>query len=178
MRLAVAGGAHLLAIDLDARLAAANRGPEVDRGLVFKIGAGLRTARRLGMLRARENAGEDVFEAAKAPAGLALAAMLTWVAARETVEVEAAKIDGRPAALALLARVGLGLRGIDLIGVETHLVVNLALLLVAQNVVGFGDLLELLLSLFVAGVHVRVVFARSFPESLADIILRSRFLDA
>ena len=177
VRLAVAGGAHFLAIDLYACLAAANRRPEVDRGLVFKIGARLRTARRVRVLRARKNAGENVFEAAKALRARALA--LAGNTARETVEVEAAEVDRRPvAALALLARVGLGRRGIDLVGVEADLVVNLALLLVAKNVVGLGDLLELLLSLLVARVHVRVIFARSFPESLADLLRRGRLLDA
>ena len=63
-RLAVAGWAGLLAVNLDAGLAAANGGPEVDRSLVFEVGARLRPARLLPMLRAREHAGEDVFEAA------------------------------------------------------------------------------------------------------------------
>ena len=80
VRLAVAGGADLLAVDLDARLAAANRRPEVDRGLVFEIGARLRAARLLRMLRARKDAGEDVFEAA--PSRRARARLLAGNAAR------------------------------------------------------------------------------------------------
>ncbi len=47
VRLAVAGGAGLLAVDLDARLAAADGGPEIDGGLVLEVGAGLRAARLL-----------------------------------------------------------------------------------------------------------------------------------
>ena len=151
-RLAVAGGAGLLAVDLDARLAAADGGPEVDRGLVFEVGARLRAVRLLGMLRAREDAGEDVFEAAPAGAAGFRAAVLAGNAALEAGEVEAAEVDRpAPAAGALLPRVGLGRRRVDLVGVEAHLVVNLALLLVAQNVVGLGDLLELLFGALVAG---------------------------
>ncbi len=56
-------------------------------------------------------------------------------------EVEAVKIHRRPAARALLPRISRGLRRIDLVGVEAHLVVDLALLLVAQHVVGLGDFL-------------------------------------
>src|ERR1700734_255994 len=50
--LAVAGGAHVLAVDLDARLSAANRGPEVDCGLIFKIASGLWTVLLLRLLLA------------------------------------------------------------------------------------------------------------------------------
>jgi len=64
VRMPVAGGTDLLAVDLDSRLAAANGRPEIDSCLVLKIGARLRAARLLRMLSARENTGEDVFEAA------------------------------------------------------------------------------------------------------------------
>jgi hypothetical protein len=45
--LAVAGGADFLAVNLDAGVAAADGGPEIDWRLVFEIGAGLGTALRL-----------------------------------------------------------------------------------------------------------------------------------
>ena len=51
VRLAVAGGACLLAVDLEARLTAADGGPEIDGGLIFEVGAGLRAARMLLMRR-------------------------------------------------------------------------------------------------------------------------------
>jgi len=60
----MAGGADLLTVDLNACLAAADGGPEVDRGLVFKVRTGLRAARALGLLRPGEDAGKDVLEAA------------------------------------------------------------------------------------------------------------------
>jgi len=55
-----------------------------------------------------------------------------------------------------LSRIGVGfrLRGIDLVAVVANLVVDLALLLVAEYVVGFGDFLELLLGAFVSGIYV------------------------
>ncbi len=74
------------------------------------------------------------------------------------------------------ARGSLCLRGVNLIGIEAELVVDLALLLVAQHVVGFGDLLELLLGFFVAGVYVGVIFARKLAEGLADIFRSGRLL--
>ena len=93
-------------------------------------------------------------------------------------EVEAAKVNGRTAAAGLLAGIGLGRSGVDLVGVEANLVVHLALLLVAENVVGFRDFLELLLGLFVARIDVGMIFAREFAEGLADVIRSGRLLDA
>ena len=179
VRLAVAGGARLLPVDLDARLAAANRRPEIHRRLVLKIGARLRSARTLLLLlRSRKDAGEDVFEAA--PSRRARAGLLPPDARRPGNRKSRSRRNppAAAAARALLARIGLGLRRVDLVGVEAELVVNLALLLVAQNVVGLGDLLELLLGLLVAGIHVGMIFARSFPEGLADLLRRGRLLHA
>ncbi len=98
-------------------------------------------------------------------------------AALKSREVESVEIH-RNAALALLARIGLCLRRVDLVGVETELVVNLALLLVAQHIVGFRDLLELLLGLLVVGIDVGMIFARGFAEGFANLLRRRRLLDA
>jgi hypothetical protein len=76
------------------------------------------------------------------------------------------------------ARGRLGLGGIDLVGIKAELVVYLALFVVAQDVVGFGDFLELFFRLLVAGVHIRVIFARKFAEGLADLVRIGRFLDS
>src|SRR6202022_4422122 len=67
---------------------------------------------------------------------------------------------------------------IDVVRVEAKLVVDLPLLVVAQNIVRLGDLLELLLSLLVSRVHIRVVLARSLPERLANLIRGRCLLDA
>ena len=55
------GGALLLALDFEARDAAADGGPEVDLDLVLEVGPGLRTARLSAA--SVEHAGEDVAEA-------------------------------------------------------------------------------------------------------------------
>src|SRR6202012_678913 len=57
-------------------------------------------------------------------------------------------------------------------------VVLLALLGIAEDVVRGRDLLELFLGLFVAGVAVRVIFARQFPVRLLDLVLARVLLDA
>ena len=110
--LAVAGGAGLVAIDLDARLAAADGGPEVDGGLVFEIGAGLRPARPLRLLRAGEDAGEDVFEAAPGVRARARpAARLMPGPPWKPEKSKPSKSTGRAGRPRLLARIGLGLAG-------------------------------------------------------------------
>src|ERR1035437_6649714 len=92
-------------------------------------------------------------------------------------KVKAAEVH-RTAVSSALPRISLGRRRVDLVGVEAHLVVDLALPLVAQNVVGLGDLLELLLGPLVAGVHVRVIPPCSLAESLAYLLRGSRLLHA
>ena len=74
------------------------------------------------------------------------------------------------AAAVSAARRRLRRRGIDVVRVEAELVIDLALLLVAQHVVRFRYLLELLFRLLVVRIHVRVVLAREFAEGLADLV--------
>src|SRR4029077_209185 len=57
-------------------------------------------------------------------------------------------------------------------------VVLLALLRVGEDVVRGRDLLELFLGLVVAGVAVRVIFARQFPVRLLDLVLARVLADA
>src|ERR1019366_5368300 len=68
------------------------------------------------------------------------------------------------------ARVGLRRSRIDVVGVESDLVVNLPLLGIAEDVVGLGKSLELFFSAFVAGIDVRMILARKFAERLADVV--------
>src|SRR5581483_785189 len=175
--LAVAGGADLLAMNLNLRLAAANRRPKVHRRLILKIGARLRSARLLRLMRSRKDAGKNIFEAAPCRG---TGARLRAGPARKSRKIEALEVHWRAPSTAcrLLPRIRLRLRRIDLVGIEAELVVNLPLLLVTQNVVGLGDLLELLFGLLIAGIHVGMVFARSLPERLADLVLRGRLLHA
>src|SRR5208283_4307871 len=130
---------------------------------------------------ATEDAGEDVAE----PATASFAPGCTR-ALREVIEVEAAEIEryflsvgsgstraratSKPAcALATAAPVGLGRRRIDIIGVEAELVVDLSLLGIAEDVVGFGERLELLLGSLVAWVYVGMILARQLAKRFADL---------
>ena len=72
----------------------------------------------------------------------------------------------RPSAISPTRR-SLRRRRIDVVRVEAKLVIDLPLLVVAQNIVGFRDLLELLLSFLIIGIHVRMIFARGFAERTA-----------
>src|SRR5207302_8539434 len=110
-------------------------------------------------------------------------------------KIEAAEIDGHAlratagaespgrAAKATRAKtsasgVGFGRGRIDVVGIETELVVNLALLGIAKNVVGLGDFFEPLLRLFVTGIDVRMVLARQLAEGFADFLRRGVLLHA
>src|SRR5471030_674590 len=85
---------------------------------------------------------------------------------REVGEVEAAEIH---VGMRRLAGSALA-RGVTVVRVEADLVVHLALLGIAQNVVGFLDVLETIFGGFVAGVQIGVVFARELPVGLTDFV--------
>src|ERR1700752_60830 len=61
---------------------------------------------------------------------------------------------------------------IDVVGVEPNLIVYFAFLGVAENVVGLGERLELLLSRLVAGIDVGMVLPRQFAKGLANLVRR------
>src|SRR5207253_3080318 len=75
---------------------------------------------------------------------------------------------------------GIGFRRgrIDVVGIKTELVVDLALLGIAKNVVGLGDFFEPLLRLLVTGIYVRMVLARQLAEGLADFLHAGVFFHA
>ena len=62
--------------------------------------------------------------------------------------------------------------------VRSELIVFLALLAIADDFVGFVDLLELRFGGFVAGVDVGMVLARQLAEGLLDFLLTRIFCDA
>ena len=62
--------------------------------------------------------------------------------------------------------------------VAANLVVLLALLLVGEHVVGLGDFLELLLSLLVTGVQIRVVLAGELAVRLLNVAFACVFANA
>src|ERR1035437_61389 len=129
-----------------------------------------------------EDAGKDVLEPAPVSriCRRTRPRMLTRPMLRpplETGEVKAAEVY-RTAVSLSRASIGLGRSRVDLVGVEAQLVVDLALLLIAQHVVGLGDFLELLLGPLVVGVHVWVIAPRSLAEGLPDLLRRRRLLHA
>jgi hypothetical protein len=142
------------------------------RGIELRFEVGARLRAFLGLSRAltaAKDRTEDVAEAAAASTpATGLAAPVGAI--DEVGEIEAAKIEVDAALAAILraageaprkssapsrpaTRAGVGFRGrrIDVVGVEADLIVDLALLGIAENVVGFGKRLELLLGRLVPG---------------------------
>src|SRR5215468_6278867 len=78
---------------------------------------------------------------------------------------------------ATLAGISLGRGRINVVGVEAKLVVNLALLGIAEDFVRFRKSLELLFGGLIAGIHVGMVLARKLAERLLDFVGRGRLLD-
>src|SRR5439155_14128473 len=76
------------------------------------------------------------------------------------------------------ASIGLGGCGIDVVRIKAKLVVNFALLGIAQNVVGFRERLEFFFGCFVSGIDVRVILARKLAKRLADVVHRGGLLYA
>src|SRR5215472_4431795 len=164
--------------------------PERNIDLVLQIRARLRPFGFSLASPTTEHPGEDVFETA-APAGAGLLSPPAFEQVRkvEPTEVEVNVLaatrlarSGEPlkparAGLASAARISLGCSRINVVGIEPELVVDLTLLGIAQNVVGLGDGLELLLRGLVPGIYIGMVLARQLAEGLANLFRRRRFLD-
>jgi hypothetical protein len=111
--------------------------------------------------------------AARAGAGAALGR-----APAEQVRQDVAEVAGVEAAEAALARAGAGARASAGAEEDAAAVVLLALVGVAQDVVGRLDLLEALLGRGVVRVAVRVVLAGQFAVGLLDVVGRRLAVDA
>ena len=74
------------------------------------------------------------------------------------------------------ARVGLGRRRIDVVRVVAELVVDLALLGIAEDVVGFREQLEFFFRRLVAGIDVGMVLARQLAKRLTNLLGGGGFL--
>src|SRR5579862_3548915 len=188
--LPVAGGADVVARDVEAHDAATNGGPERDVDLIFEVGAGLGTFLGLsGTAAAAEDSGKDVAEAA-APAAGRRGGLATPGAVDEVGKIESSKVEGDTLAAGLLpsgktgapsgssASVSLRSRRINIVGVKADLVVDLALLGIAENFVSFGECLELFLGCFVAGIDVGMELAGELAEGLANVVCRGGLLYA
>src|SRR5262249_6290520 len=183
--------AGVLASDIQPQYSAADRLPERNRYLVFEIAAWNRSFLALASASPKHGR-EDVPEASGSTPTLA------GRSTGEIGKVEASKTEGAPLPRSLVSRspprkapksacaetrpttasVCFRGRGIYVVRVKTDLIVDLALLGVAENVVGFGDLFELLFGLLITRIDVGMIFARKFAECLPDVIRRGVLLHA
>src|SRR5579864_1615002 len=187
--LTMAGGASVLPGDVEPHNAAADRRPEGNVDLIFELGSGLGTLIYGGACAAptTEDSREDVAEAAASASGAATG-IVHHVGEIEAAEVEvnalpAARLRPREAAKTTCARssaasIRFGRCGIDIVRVEADLIVDLSLLGIAQDVVGLGNCFKLLFRRLVPRIDVRMILARQFAESLADVLGRGRLLHA
>src|SRR5271169_4515427 len=135
---------------------ATNGIPKVDLDLIFEVAPGL-------MLR---------FFAAAAPTAKKLAeevaeTCIAALRARATAKIKAAKIEID--AFSVLLRRASGPAGRNIVAVKAVLIVHLPLFCVGENVVGFLQLLEFFFGGFITGIQVRMVLAREFAKSRANI---------
>ena len=124
-----------------------------------------------GFAVAAEELGEDVAEAAgrqRLRDGVRRDAARR--AGGEIGEIEAAEIEVGPARAAAWLGSRPACAGIAVLRIEAELVVHLTLLGVAQDVVGFLDVLEALLGGLVARIQIGMVLARELAVGLADFV--------
>ncbi len=163
---AVAGLANFLTRGIEAHLSAADGLPEVDVEPVFQIRTFLRTAGGFLAAVAAEELAEDVAKSPSSAASLRAGpgTMVDVIGKIETAETHAG-LTGRRTTLP-----GAWAAGRDVVGIEAVLIVNLALLRFAQDIVRFLHFLETLLSGFVARVQIGMVFARQLAVRFADLV--------
>src|SRR5215472_7115035 len=77
-----------------------------------------------------------------------------------------------------LTSVCFGCRRVDVVGVETELIVDLALFRIAEDFVGLRDGLEFLFGCLVARIDIRMVLAGEFAKGLFDLVGGCAFLDS
>ena len=170
---AVAGVADFVAGDVEARLGAPDGLPEIDIHHVFEVAALFGLGLRRAAPRPPKNC-EKMSRKPPASAPRSRGARRGCRAAgparcEEIRKIEAAEIHvraGGPAGTRPPGRRA----GKAVLGIEAVLVVHLALLRVAQDVVGFLDVLEALLGGLVPGVQVGMILARELPVGLADLV--------
>src|SRR3984885_12130351 len=187
-RFALARRTDLLPLNLQPRHPAPHRRPEVHAHLILKIGSRLSPARSVPP--SAEHPAKNVLEAA---AKAATRLLLRTPPALKIRKIEPAKIErdllaamarspaaiaapGAPATRTPAPRRRFRSRRIDVVRIETKLIVDLPLLVVAQNIVRLGDLLELLFGFLVIRIHVRMVLPRSLAKRLANLIRCRRLL--
>src|SRR5690348_12160932 len=176
----VTGAAHVVARYVDARLRAADRLPEIDVHHVFEIAALFRL-RLPAAASAIEELRKDVPKSPTAAAprlGPPAGSRARSAGPREKVrKIEPRKVHVGLRTSALLPERPLP-RITAVFRIEAELVVHLPLLRIAQNVIGFLNVLEPLLGRLVAGVEVGMVFPRQLAVGLPNLVRRSRLGNA
>jgi hypothetical protein len=189
---AVTISADIASRDVDLHHPAADRGPERNIDLVLKIGPRLRPlVHGLTARAARKDVGEDVAKPAARAARTLTASPAR--ALKQIRKIKAPEVDiagsarGAPSArkssrkvasarLPATASVGLRRSRINIVGIEPQLIVNLPLLGVAEDVIGFRKSLELFFSSLVPGINVRMVLACKLAKRLANVVRRCGLL--
>src|SRR5262249_40239238 len=145
----MACAANIAPADAQAHYSTTNGGPERHVNLIFKIAAWFRTLRGTGSAAAAKHPGENIAEAT-APGGFSSPPTLKQVGKIESPKIEvhplratrsraAGKSSKSAGTSRTAARVGIGRGGVNVVGVKTELIVNFALLRIAQNIVGLGN---------------------------------------
>jgi hypothetical protein len=188
--LPVAVGTSVAPGDVQPHHSTPNRRPKRHIHLILEILTGLRAFVR-GAAPPPENAGENIAEAAAAATTrLAPARTFEHVGKIKAAEIELAAMragacrlasgktatTGKSPGISAGSGIGLGRGSINVVGIEADLIVDFSFLGIAEDVVGFGDGLELLLRGLVSRIDVRMIFAGKFTERLADVVSRGRLL--
>ena len=162
----MARSTHVLPRDVQPYLRAANGLPEIHVQAVFQVGAFFGSARRLGAAApTAEELAEDV--AKRARSGVVLSGRAARALVHVLREIESAEAHAR---LRSRARPASRTTGRNVIGIKSVLIVDLPLLRIAQNVVGFLNFLEALFGRFVAGIQVGMILARQPAIRLANLV--------
>ena len=173
--------------DVQAHHATANGCPERHIDLILEVTPRFRAFFGSCSAPPAEHAREDVAETTSSAGTSPPTATLEEIGKIEAPEIKRhsltrashlpARKSAKPASSGWPpASICLGGRGIDVVRIKPKLVVNLALLRVSQNVVGFGKDLKLFFGTFIPGIDVRMILARKFAKRLANLVRRSRLL--
>ena len=165
---AMAGLARLLPRDVQLHLRPANGLPEIDIQAVFEIGSAL-AAEPAPASAAAEELAEDIAETAAAAGSFRLAPRRSrarrLLLPQKLAEIESAEIRCRAGRLRRPAAIRR-----NVVRIEAVLIVDLALIVVAQDVVGFLNFLESVFCSLVPGIQIRMIFARKLPVGFADLV--------
>ncbi len=161
---------------IELRLRSPDGLPEIDADRILQIAAlfGFQLRRAAAFaaaekLRKQIAKGSAIFRLPCAAAGFALLA-------RKIGKIEAVEIHIRTAGTLRTAAAATRTAALrHVVRIEPDLIVNRALLVIAQDVVRFLNRLEAVFGRLIAGVQIRVIFTRELPVGFPDLVRRGRF---